>query len=595
MDEQEVSAEPVTPEDIPPEAVTPETATSWLSALPHTSLLALVREPEFASVSRTAFAGFRVNRSGSENPLVRRRLAHEITQNTIFAERIQALAGKEEPHPASPQNRGGVREEAAGSTPPLSKAGGGTERAGGGSSAPRDETLKVERDRFRKERDAVRDALHKAEERLTHTEAAERLASKAQAEQAKLVQKQTQRIERLERQVAKLHAERVQLVKTLRPGKDSSSRPIPPPSNKPTDAKTKDVWREAVTHLLHKNKHETVLGLALDVLRMDAEAQEALDLAAQAYVSRGLTHEAGDMVRRALALRLARAEMGPASDTLMRLLMLLPEPAEASREVHQWLTYLRTEEAIASARTSVERLRGPAPSVYSWLTDQVRSVRPALVDRLMPPPGALSPDDPLPLPPPHFERWSARQLITAVNANQETLVREAREGLTQLDADTATRVWTALTRAAQGSDDSVLAPLRRAPRGPAVVDGSNAAWFDQSAYAVPRARLRPILALRRTLRQRGYFPVLLYADAPLPHTVDDAQSLRAMLDRQEILLVDSGVDADEVLLREAKRCQAPLITNDYMADWDPHNEVEKIRFTISLTGEAHLLPNHPRQ
>jgi hypothetical protein len=53
--------------------------------------------------------------------------------------------------------------------------------------------------------------------------------------------------------------------------------------------------------------------------------------------------------------------------------------------------------------------------------------------------------------------------------------------------------------------------------------------------------------------------------------------------------VDSGVDADEVLLREAKRFSAPLVTNDYMTDWDPGNEVPKIRFTLSLTGEAYLM------
>ena len=85
------------------------------------------------------------------------------------------------------------------------------------------------------------------------------------------------------------------------------------------------------------------------------------------------------------------------------------------------------------------------------------------------------------------------------------------------------------------------------------------------------------------------FPVILYADAPLPYTVDDPAALRAMLGRGEIALVDSGVDADEVLLREAKRWSAPLVTNDYMTDWDPENEVTKIQYTISLTGEAHLL------
>ena len=205
----------------------------------------------------------------------------------------------------------------------------------------------------------------------------------------------------------------------------------------------------------------------------------------------------------------------------------------------------------------------------------------------MPTPGALGPDDPLPLP----GGWTARRLRDAVNAGQVNAVAAAREALGalgQTDPGAHERIWAALAQVA-AEDDSALVPLRRAPRGPAVVDGSNAAWFDQHSLVHPRARLSPILALRRALRLRGWFPVILYADAPLPYTVDDPETLRGMLGRGEIALVDSGVDADEVLLREAKRWSAPLVTNDYMTDWDPENEVTKIQYTISLTGEAHLL------
>ena len=242
------------------------------------------------------------------------------------------------------------------------------------------------------------------------------------------------------------------------------------------------------------------------------------------------------------------------------------------------------EREKGAGRAAAERLRVQSPPAHAWLTAEVRAAVPALADALMPPPGALGPDDPLPLP----GEWTARRLVDAVNANLEAAVTAARQALSRLDAETSGRVWDALARAVD-TDDSALFPLRRAPRGPAVVDGSNAAWFDQQSYSQPRARLRPLLELRRALRRRGYFPVLLYADAPLPYTVDDPDTLRAMLGRGEISLVDSGVDADEVLLREAKRQSAPLVTNDYMMDWDPNNEVEKIQYTISLTGEAHLL------
>ena len=82
---------------------------------------------------------------------------------------------------------------------------------------------------------------------------------------------------------------------------------------------------------------------------------------------------------------------------------------------------------------------------------------------------------------------------------------------------------------------------------------------------------------------------MIYADANLPYVIDDPAALRLMLGRREILLVDAGTVADEVLLRQAKYLTAPLVTNDKMDDWDPDGEVPKVRYTISLGGEAHLL------
>ena len=49
--------------------------------------------------------------------------------------------------------------------------------------------------------------------------------------------------------------------------------------------------------------------------------------------------------------------------------------------------------------------------------------------------------------------------------------------------------------------------------------------------------------------------------------------------------MDGGTVADIVLLREAKRLDAPVVTNDHMTDWDVHQHVPKIQFTFSLAGE----------
>ncbi|MBV9851119.1 MAG: hypothetical protein JO250_15735 [Armatimonadetes bacterium] len=564
------------------EPISLETALSWLAAARPAAVLALLREPDFALISMTAFAGFRVNATGYANPIVRRRLAQEILQNDTFADRVRTLA--EQAPPAS--NAAEIGETRRVSPAPPAPPVGGAER---------ERALRAERDQRRRERDEARDALRRSEEARVAVESEWHRAEDERDAQARLAQQQAQRVARLERQVARMGAEQAALLKALRQDKVSTppraaSRAPASPAPPESGAVGADApWREAARHLLHKGRLDTALALALDVLRADPGESAALDMAAQVYERRGERGEAAGMARRLLAAHLAHGSAADAADVLIRLLLLLPTPPDAAKDARQWLTYLRADDgaALAAGRAALDRLRGMSPEAHEWLASEIAAAAPALAEELMPAPGALGPDDPLPLP----GAWTARRLCEAVNAGEEQAVAAAREALRSLqqaEPDAYERAWAALTRAAE-ADDSALVPLRRAPRGPAVVDGSNAAWFDQNSFAHPRPRLRPLLELRRALRRRGYFPVLLYADAPLPYTVDDPAALRALLGRGEITLVDSGVDADEVLLREAKRQGAPLVTNDYMTDWDPGNEVEKIQYTISLTGEAHLL------
>ena len=166
--------------------------------------------------------------------------------------------------------------------------------------------------------------------------------------------------------------------------------------------------------------------------------------------------------------------------------------------------------------------------------------------------------------------------------------RAALASLGASDPDTAARVWTALEQVS-ADDPARLSPLRREPRGAAVVDGSNVAWFDQEVLVQGKPRLRPLLAMRRMLWSRGFFPVVLYADANLPYFIDDKPALLALRDQGALTFVDAGTAADEVLLRVAKQINALLVTNDKMEDWDPEGTVRKSRYTIFMSGEAHLL------
>ena len=183
---------------------------------------------------------------------------------------------------------------------------------------------------------------------------------------------------------------------------------------------------------------------------------------------------------------------------------------------------------------------------------------------------------------------TARQLLDAIDTGKEPRVTAARAALGHLRPEDTRRVWAALEQASS-EEPARLQPLKHKPRGPVVVDVSNVVWFDQESLVQGQPRLRHLRAMRRTLWARGLFPVLLVADANLPYWIDDAPALKQMQQRGELSLVDAGTVADEVLLRQSKLLGAPLITNDRMTDWDPLGEVTKIRYTISLNGEALLL------
>jgi hypothetical protein len=346
-----------------------------------------------------------------------------------------------------------------------------------------------------------------------------------------------------------------------------------------------------VRRLLDKGKRDQALALAEDVLKTEAGDADALEIALGALEGRDAPAGAA-YARRLIAARLARPDLPAAADALRRLLGLLPQPKGAEPEARQFLAALSPADgpAVDAARRMLSRVRGADPVAHAWLAGYI-AARTALGPILMPPPGALGPDDPLPIRVGLGQPPTARQLVEAVARGDAAPVAEARAALAALesgDPDTHARVWAALEQTAS-EEPSALAPLRRAPRGPAVVDGSNVAWFDQESLAHGQPRLRPLLAIRRTLWARGFFPVVLYADANLPYFIDDPAGLRRMRDRRELTLVDAGTVADEVLLRTAKTLGAPLVTNDRMTDWDPEREVPKVGYAISMGGEAHLL------
>ncbi len=574
-----MSAEPddalPTEPDLPTELLpTVAEAEVWLSRVKPGAVLALLKEPKFGAVVGRAFLGFRADAKAFSNPLVRSRLAQSAAKDAQIADKLRELADTQ-PKAGLPPAQPRPPETLPPPPDPLP-------------------ALRAERDTRRRERDAARQELAAA---VSERDAAVKARVELEAERdaaVRLAKSQTERIARLERQTARARQTEAHLVKAL--NEDKVSAPTPRPrtagtlsggASKPSESP----WLLAVQHQLDKGKWTAAQTLAEDVLKADAEDTDALEIALRAAEGLREPRLALGFARRLLALQVRRTDFPAASETVLTLFRLVSSPGSAEPEIRALLMALPPNDsaAVSALRLMLGRLQSASPDAYDWLLAYV-SAKTALGPTLMPPPGALGPDDPLPLGKvlKLGRSITARTLTDAVDRAQVALVDAARAALAALPPEQSARVWAALESAASDAPARLL-PLRRAPRGAAVVDGSNVAWFDQESLAHGKPRLRHLLALRRTLWAKGIFPVVLYADANLPYFIDDKTALRAMRDREELTFVDAGTVADEVLLRVAKSLGAALITNDRMEDWDPENTVRKVRYTISPSGEALLL------
>ena len=88
-----------------------ETALSWLASVRPAALLALLRDPDFAFVSMTAFAGFRVNATGYANPSSAAAWPKRSSRTTSSPTRSRRWRRKPNRPPAP--NSGGVADATA--------------------------------------------------------------------------------------------------------------------------------------------------------------------------------------------------------------------------------------------------------------------------------------------------------------------------------------------------------------------------------------------------------------------------------------------------------------------------------------------------
>lgn len=158
--------------------------------------------------------------------------------------------------------------------------------------------------------------------------------------------------------------------------------------------------------------------------------------------------------------------------------------------------------------------------------------------------------------------------VAALSQNVETL-REQNEELAKRFLSSVREMGRYYKRVLDGGTTRVL------------VDASNVARYEKDGRG--RGQFQHLISMRDELRRYNCFPVLFYADASLPHNIDEPDELQAMARRGELEIVVAGTEADDILAREARQSGARVVTNDrnfhgrVAPDWEPSRIAFHIR------------------
>lgn len=178
----------------------------------------------------------------------------------------------------------------------------------------------------------------------------------------------------------------------------------------------------------------------------------------------------------------------------------------------------------------------------------------------------------------HFQ-ISARQLAQAVERNDEDLVFSLTQALFTLREINPAGHKMFLERVR--AFDRYSARVLTGDTTRVLVDASNVARFEKNKYG--KGILENLLALRDELRSRSYFPIILIADASLPHFIDQPLEFKKLVHDGIIQITNKGEEADEYLTRLAQQSGAFVVTNDvnFHLKIAPSFDPLRIGFTIS--------------
>lgn len=571
-------------------SITLEEAYLWLNRIRPQEILSFLKQPENILILTKTFLGFRVNPTSYANTLVRSRLAAEITQNNEFAEKIKELFDKY-------QHNFPIQEQAE--PKPLEQ---------NGNTAKYEEIISQEREKRKKVQ---------KESKLLHEHNQSTINSlKSELEQTRLYLLQIEqernelksrdsitakRISKLEKQIQHLNNERRLLIQNAKANNEESALSESCKQNdklygqeqilqvKKEQAK---LFETAIIHLIDKGGLETGISIAKDILKEDKNNITALTILRYAYSKTDKKLEALHAAYKLVIASIEQNDFIKATDGILALYKLNHKVQNIGSITSVFLKSLSSGKTqdIEYFSKSLDRIKHKNHEAWQQLYTQVQNEAPtpvkfAVLKKSM----QVSGRSYLPLKINHH--LTAEKVIEAIDTGNIDLITKIRKELTGLKVSNTDEYNKSidLIKAITNGDESYLVPLLHTPKGAIIMDANNVVWHDRNEEIADRPRLSAIMQLRRTLRLRGYFPVNIIGDASLPHIIDEKANLVDMISRGEIRLVDIGTDADEIIIREAKRLHSPIATNDYMTDWDPDNTLEKIRFIIPATGNAYLL------
>jgi hypothetical protein len=581
-------SEPLAAETEHEEVGLPEDAAAWrelLARIPARQLLKDIRAN--TALSRTILQGFRGGTVDVvRNPVVAQRILEAAQRNPMFARLLVA----------------GANLTVAVEPAPLEKA---TPPAPGEPSIEKDDSkLKAKLKELRAAVQARESQLTELQSQLT-TFGRERDGLRAELElerKARLAAEAATERERRQRERESRRAEKTE--KSARTKIVAAAEPLPATSTTVVPA----AFEEAMRRLLNRGRYDMVAEVCRELLATpEGSALErgvVHSLAALALHGLGSALQAEEQDRQAVGTYLDAGLVAPAAEAFGRLLAYSASPALKAPEtalLTRLLALAQKLGAMDDVQAVFGRLRVTAPAGYARLrralTDGKKHAHllEALTEGAASTP-TVGPDETVALPVTGKTAAvvTARLLVQAVERGDENFVTCARDGIGGLRGDQPALADGLLAAVATLQNLAVI-PLTSELLRPVVVDASNVARHNPDPLAAylpspPPPAVANLLAMRDHLLRRGFFPVLLIADASLRHHVDDRAAYGALLERGCVQEVSAGTSADEVLIREARNRAAPLVTNDRLAEWgEAARRIERIGFDIAASGRVSLL------